>query len=1021
MKKAMKLFCYFLLFSNTSSYAEVITDGTVGLHTHLSGQMTIPQSLGTTAGNNLFHSFQSFNINTGESAIFTGSNSIQNVISRVTGGQVSNINGLLKSEVGNANFYFINPAGVTFGANATIDVPAAFYVSTADNLRFADGKQFSAINPSASNLTIAEPVSFGFLGNHVADINVQNSYLNFKTGSKVSLSGSNIAINSGQIISNAGDIQLYATGNAAAEISLNQLTTDTLLGNLSITGINYRSKIDASGNGAGRLVLRAGLVDISNAYLFADNTGSLDASSGKGIDIIANNLTLNNSSITAESVGLGNAAPIDINLTGLLKITGDMSDTIIRSAAWNQGDASKVSIKANEVLIDGKNANRIVVGILSDAELNSTGGNAGVVSIKSNKLTVSNSGTIRSNTWSSGNAGTVSVDVSGDINLLHGGQISTSTFGQGNAGNIHVTAHNLLIDRQIGNTSAQNNSANNFLNANNVVVQEQNLNNAAINTINVNQLINELNQMLPLINAATTISTEQKATLVSSVTQNIAELNSCNAAGTCSTAQLATNSEFASAIIASSQVGSGLSRVDSLTGILSISLAEQTQQTDNVGTVTVNVNDKLSLVEGGIISTSTLSNLGNAGNVSIHAGQLFIDGTSGGTKAIPVMMTDGRNSFALKDVGLPRSISPGISSDNFFSTGHAGTVEITANTVNMTNGGVISSDTLASGEAGHVSVKASLITLDNAKISAEASKQSQGQNGNVTVTADKAIYLSNHGKISVQNDAHSTNPNAIKPTFLTVTAPEIVLKNSSITTESTDNVNASHININFSKSLKLDSSFITTSAITGNGGSITINGGGLISLENSGFQTSVTGANSNGGNINVTADTLIMNNAVIQADAVGGSGGDINLNLQALIPSHNQLIKGGAPVVWQPFIEGFNVIQAASANGVSGSVNLTSPQFNISGSISGLNSVALAIPKIDRWGCQASTIPASVLARGSRGGLPATEARYSFIPPANKLPVINQATGGNSLDPQLLAAYTPSKNSNYSCAALSSN
>jgi hypothetical protein len=119
--------------------------------------------------------------------------------------------------------------------------------------------------------------------------------------------------------------------------------------------------------------------------------------------------------------------------------------------------------------------------------------------------------------------------------------------------------------------------------------------------------------------------------------------------------------------------------------------------------------------------------------------------------------------------------------------------------------------------------------------------------------------------------------------------------------------------------------------------------------------------------------------------------------------------------VWQPFIEGFNVIQAASANGVSGSVNLTSPQFNISGSISGLSSVALVIPKIDRWGCQASTIPASVLARGSRGGIPVTEARYSFIPPANKFSKENKRLSNSLLGYQSLKVYTSNRKNNSSC------
>ena len=67
-----------------SARAEVVTDGTLGAVESLSGQMTIPQSLGTTAGNNLFHSFQTFNINTGESATFTGSDALKNLINAIT-------------------------------------------------------------------------------------------------------------------------------------------------------------------------------------------------------------------------------------------------------------------------------------------------------------------------------------------------------------------------------------------------------------------------------------------------------------------------------------------------------------------------------------------------------------------------------------------------------------------------------------------------------------------------------------------------------------------------------------------------------------------------------------------------------------------------------------------------------------------------------------------------------------------------------------------------------------------------
>jgi hypothetical protein len=110
-----------------------------------------------------------------------------------------------------------------------------------------------------------------------------------------------------------------------------------------------------------------------------------------------------------------------------------------------------------------------------------------------------------------------------------------------------------------------------------------------------------------------------------------------------------------------------------------------------------------------------------------------------------------------------------------------------------------------------------------------------------------------------------------------------------------------------------------------------------------------------------------------------------NLNLQALIPSQNQLIKGGSPVVWQPFQQGLNVIQAASETGVNGTVNVSSPQFNISGSMSGLDTNNLELPVLSPNPCQDSVDFASSLVRGGKGGIPNNEEKEGFIPAAIKL------------------------------------
>ena len=121
--------------------AQIRTDASLGRAAQsLQGpNYILPQSLGRLSGSNLFHSFSVFNVNTGETATFTTTTSgIANVISRVTGGSASLINGLIRltAASGTPNFFFVNPAGVVFGSGAAIDVPGAFHVTTADYIIF---------------------------------------------------------------------------------------------------------------------------------------------------------------------------------------------------------------------------------------------------------------------------------------------------------------------------------------------------------------------------------------------------------------------------------------------------------------------------------------------------------------------------------------------------------------------------------------------------------------------------------------------------------------------------------------------------------------------------------------------------------------------------------------------------------------------------------------------------------------------------------------------------------------------
>src|SRR3954465_15340494 len=119
------------------STADVATDGTVGRKVRLGGKnVIVGADLGQVRGRNLFHSFQRFDVPAKGSVTFTGPKRLDNVISRVTGGDPSRINGKLASKVPGADVYLVNPAGVVFGPGSSLDVPGSFHASTADELRF---------------------------------------------------------------------------------------------------------------------------------------------------------------------------------------------------------------------------------------------------------------------------------------------------------------------------------------------------------------------------------------------------------------------------------------------------------------------------------------------------------------------------------------------------------------------------------------------------------------------------------------------------------------------------------------------------------------------------------------------------------------------------------------------------------------------------------------------------------------------------------------------------------------------
>lgn len=569
MKTVIKLTILCTLLSSISAHAQVITDGSMGNKTYHGTAHNLPldsnntiivsQDMGTKSGNNLFHSFKTFNINPDESVTFTGSHNLNNIISRVTGGEISNINGTLKlADNLNANFYFINPAGIFFGQNAAIDVPAAFHISTSDSLHFQDGHVFlAALAANTNSLSIAEPESFGFLGhanNSNALIEISGSQLNLnhlnnQTGQSLDLVAGNIKINNNaQLLVQSGEIRLIAMQGTESVSLLKDSNGNLALPSIKPTAINAGSiildnpthlngdngNIDTKGEGGGYITLWGGKTIIKNTDVYADNIGDTNATTAKGINIHSYSLNVNNSlvsfdtydgtgdsknakvyvetshdlniknggAIKANAYTNGDAANVEINANELIidkqnsalstgiysqanadesdytanagkvlvnaKTVAILNSGVIFTTTNSYGNGGNITVNANNILIDGYNVDA-KTGIFSDANRDSTGGNAGNINVQADKLKVINGGSISASTYNSGNAGDITIqanniDVSGINNLgrLNNGILASAIYEYdnhgylGHGGNIAITSNQAIHLYNDGNISTQN-------------------------------------------------------------------------------------------------------------------------------------------------------------------------------------------------------------------------------------------------------------------------------------------------------------------------------------------------------------------------------------------------------------------------------------------------------------------------------------------------------------------------------------------------------------------------------------
>ena len=480
--------------------AQITTDETTNTILNPTGQgMEIKG--GDQAQGNLFHSFREFSVPKGTEAYFNNGLDIVNIFSRVTGGNMSQIDGLIRAN-GTANLFLINPRGIIFGQDAALDIGGSFYGSSADSILFPEGIEFAASNPVTPRLTMNAPIGLRFRENPGEIVNQSVVGLTVKADNNLALIGGDIILAGGNInLSGKGKVELgsiadnnvvnlepdnssFKLGYEAVtdwrNITVNQgatiATTEadiSLRGNqiALVDGSQIISEVDGSQIGGDikiktRELLINNQSNIATVTFGEGNAGNIYVDASDSVKIVGTGFEAFEQ-IFIERL-LSEANPLDIetvlnNGTGTITLTngtGSSGNTniissrlqlqeggVISGVTFAEGEANNLTIKTTESLeVTGS-------GIFNSPLVGSTG-NGNMLKIDTKDLTVSDGGVISSVILGKGDGGDIIIDASGDINILRAlpnslvptGIFSNSAFENGKAGDITITTNNLTLE-----------------------------------------------------------------------------------------------------------------------------------------------------------------------------------------------------------------------------------------------------------------------------------------------------------------------------------------------------------------------------------------------------------------------------------------------------------------------------------------------------------------------------------------------------------------------------------------------
>lgn len=650
---------------------------------------------GTQAGSNLFHSFREFSVRTGDSASFQQiDQGIENVISRVTGSSVSNIDGLIEARVGNstvssANFFLLNPNGIIFGPNAALNIGGSILASTASSLNFADGNEFSATNSQATEplLTVSVPIGLQF-ARPAASIQVQGAGLIVPPGKTLGLVGGDVTLVGGELRAAGGRIELGSVTGVVkpditpVQVSLTPIDKGLALGYEGVQKfqdiqLSQEAVVEDSGEGSGdiqvqgrRITLTAGS-QIGTYTLESEPGGTLTVTALESVELIGSSADGQLASgLFTVTEGTGDAGDLTIVTRQLVVRDGAQ----VFSGTFSEGQGGNLTVTASDFMK--------VIGTSADDSFASA---------------------LLAQTFGTGASGDLTIKT-GRLLVRDGARVSTSTFGQGKAGNL--TVQKATEVELVGGIVADHE----FL-ASGLFTQTRGEATGAGGNLSISArklIVREGAQV-----AATTFTTGNAGDL----TVRTAEVELVGAALSAD-GELLTNDRgliFPSGLFAGTGIGS---RGDG--GALS---AEA---------------ERLSLRDGAVVQTSTLG-AGDAGDLTIQA-----------TDSVEVIgkAADGRFPSSLLAVsgGIPGF--PGV----FEATGQGGNINLQVGTgqLQVLDGAAVAVSSLnpnnnAKG-AGSIDVMAQTIRLDNqGAITAETAS---GQGGDITLQMQDLLLLRRNSEIS---------------------------------------------------------------------------------------------------------------------------------------------------------------------------------------------------------------------------------------------------------------------------------